>query len=336
MRNAPSPTPLQSSLDVAQAGDLLYFAAIAKHGSFTAASHALGISKSLLSRHIDALEKSLGVRLIERSTRRLALSESGRRLLPHCQAMLLELDAAHDAVAESHSHPRGKLRVGCPISVSLHIVGPLLPRFMQRYPDIQLEMVVSNRVADLYDEELDLALRVRSEPDEPGSVIVKTLAHMPIAIVAAPSLLQRHPVTKLDDLDSLPTLDVSSRLGQHRWMLTMPDGKRHAFEHHPRLISDDLDSLRLAALDGLGAAALPKILWAEDVAAGRLKIVLPRIRLPQTCYYAVMLSRSGMRPTVRAFLDFLDETRHETRGMAAPGVTHPAASTARVRRPKPP
>lgn len=291
--------------------DLFYFACVAEFGSFSGASRELGVSKSLLSRHVDALEKKLDVRLIERSTRKLSLTNSGQLLLPHCQAILEELDAARDTIAQVRSNPHGLIRVGCPVSVSLHLIRPRLSGFLARYPDVRLEMVVTNRAIDLYAEGIDLALRVRSDMDEPGGVIVKPLARVARILVASPSFLERFPIAGPDDLSSVATLDISSSTGRHNWMLQTPEGSRKSIEHLPRLISDDLDTLRDAAIQGLGIGLLPRFMCKSHLDEGRLAAVLPEWHAKSATYYAVVLSRKEMRPAIRAFLDFLDETQRE-------------------------
>lgn len=291
--------------------DLFYFACVAEFGSFSAASRELGVSKSLLSRHVDALEKKLDVRLIERSTRKLSLTNSGQLLLPHCQVILEELDAARDTMAQVRSNPHGLIRVGCPVSVSMHLIRPRLPDFLSRYPEVRVEMVVTNRAIDLYAEGVDLALRVRSDIDEPGGVIVKPLARVARILVASPSFLERFPISGPDDLPSVTTLDISSNTGRHSWLLQTIDGTSKSIEHLPRLISDDLDTLRDAAIEGLGVGLLPRFMCKSHLVEDRLAVVLPDWQPKLATYYAVVLSRKGMRPAIRAFLDFLDETQCE-------------------------
>lgn len=310
MRNIVA-SSMQLIREAGQLEDLFYFACVAEFGSFSAASRELGVSKSLLSRHVDALEKKLDVRLIERSTRKLALTNSGQLLLPHCQAILQELDAARDTIAQVRSSPHGLIRIGCPVSVSLHLLRPRLSIFLRRYPEVSVEMVVTNRAIDLYEEAVDLALRVRSEMEEPGGVIVKPLAQMTRRLVASASFLEQFPITVPDDLSSAATLDISSKAGRYHWPLQALQGVKKSIEHQPRLISDDLDMLHETALQGLGVALLPSFMCTRDLAEGRLVAVLPEWQPTSATYYAVVLSRKGMRPAIRAFLDFLYETQRE-------------------------
>lgn len=308
MRNIVA-SSMQLSREVGDLVSLFYFTCVAEFGSFSAASRELGVSKSLLSRHVDALEKKLDVRLLERSTRKLSLTSSGQLLLPHCQAILHELDAARDTMAQVRSSPHGLIRVGCPVSVSLHFLRPRLALFLQRFPDVRIEMIVTNRAIDLYEDGVDLALRVRADMDEPGGVIVKPLANMTRMLVASQAFLEKLPIKAPEDLSNVATLDISSKIGRYNWRLQAANGTEKTIEHLPRLVSDDLDMLHEAALRGMGVTLLPTFMCREDLKEGRLVEVLPDWQPKPGTYYAVVLSRKGMRPAIRAFLDFLDETQ---------------------------
>ncbi|MCK3838884.1 MULTISPECIES: LysR substrate-binding domain-containing protein [Pseudomonas] len=164
------------------------------------------------------------MRLLERSTRQLALTNTGQLLLPHCHTILQELDAIRDTIAQVRSSPHGLIRVGCPVGVSRHLLRLWLPLFLQRFPDIRIEMIVTNRAIDLYEEGVDVALRVRSDLDEPGGVIVKTLANVTRALVASPAFLKTSPIETLEALSKVPTLDISSKVGRYNWLLQTVDG----------------------------------------------------------------------------------------------------------------
>ncbi|AKA25251.1 LysR family transcriptional regulator [Pseudomonas chlororaphis] len=310
MRNIVA-SSMQLSREVGDLEDLFYFTCVAEFGSFSAASRELGVSKSLLSRHVDALEKKLDVRLMERSTRKLSLTNSGQLLLPHCQVILQELDAARDTMAQVRSSPHGLIRVGCPVSVSLHLLRPRLALFLQRFPDVRIEMVVTNRAIDLYEEGVDLALRVRADLDEPGGVIVKPLANITRMLVASQAFLEKFPIEVPEDLSTTATLDITPKIGRHDWLLQAADGTEKTIEHQPRLVSDDLDMLHETALRGVGVTLLPTFMCRDDLKEGRLVSVLPDWQPKAGTYYAVVLSRKGMRPAIRAFLDFLDETQRQ-------------------------
>lgn len=288
--------------------DLMYFSQVVEHGGFSAAERALGISKSRLSRRLAELEATLGVRLLHRSTRKLALTEAGEAVYQHCRAMLREATAAVDAVSHLHASPRGTIRVSCPATFSQSMVSRLLPDFMQRYPDIKVIFRVTNRVVDLFEDGLDVALRVRSAAPPSANLVVRPLWRTEQMLLAAPALLARHGTPALfSDLRRFRTLDTPSADGRHVFHLIPPDGVPREFEHEPCLVTADLVTLREAALAGIGIAALPEMVYRSAVQDGRLVPALPGWRLPQPQLYAVFLTRRGLSPAVRAFVDFLVE-----------------------------
>src|SRR5215207_3321257 len=155
--------------------DMLYFAEVVDKGGFAAAGRALGIPKSKLSRRVAELESRLGVRLLQRTTRKLSLTEAGELYHRHCVAMREDAEAAEEAVAVVQGEPRGTIRVSCPVTLAQSTIGPLLPQFLARHPQVRVDMQVTNRVIDLVQEGVDVALRVRPTLDDSGTLIVKRL-----------------------------------------------------------------------------------------------------------------------------------------------------------------
>ncbi|WJF91108.1 LysR family transcriptional regulator [Paraburkholderia bonniea] len=295
-------------IDSHNLNDLMYFSQVVEHGGFSAAERELGISKSRLSRRLTELEASLGVRLLQRSTRKLALTEAGQMFYQHCQAMLLEAQAAVNVVQQLRSSPRGTVRVSVPVTIAQTILSQILPQFMQRYPEVRVAMRVTNRVVDLYEDAIDVALRVRSVPPENANIIVRPLWRTRQMLVGAPNLLDQHPLPlQPDDLDHFDTLDTPTGDGRHVYNLIAPDGTYHVHEHEPRLVSADMMTLRAAVLAGIGIAALPEIMYSAALRSGQLSPVMPGWTLPVPQLYAVFLSRKGMAPAVRAFVDYLVE-----------------------------
>ncbi|MEJ0004030.1 MAG: LysR substrate-binding domain-containing protein [Pararobbsia sp.] len=288
--------------------DLMYFSQIVDHGGFSAAERVLGVSKSRLSRRLSDLEAKLGVRLLQRSTRRLALTEAGRVFYEHCSAMLNEARAALDTVSQLREAPRGTIRVSCPVTVSHMMLSPMLPRFLAQYPEIRVSVHVTNRVADLYEDGIDIALRVRSEPPRSENVIVRPLMTTTQLLVAAPSLLARmgRP-TSVDDLARFDTFDVPVEDGRHVFHLVGPNGEHREIVHTPRLVTADIGSIFNSVQAGLGIAVLPEMNFAAAMSEGSLVPVLPGWSSPRPNFYAVFLSRQGLAPAVRVFVDFLVE-----------------------------
>ncbi|WP_206951763.1 LysR family transcriptional regulator [Trinickia acidisoli] len=302
-------------LDSQNLNDLMYFAQVVEHGGFSAAERVLGVSKSRLSRRVAELEASLGVRLLQRSTRKLVLTEAGERFFRHCQLMLSEAQAAMNAVQELRSAPRGTVRVSVPVTISQTILSGILSEFLLRFPEVRISIRVTNRVIDLYEDSIDVALRVRSDPPENANIVVRPLWRTQQMLVGAPSLLsQNAPPVSPADLARFDTLDTPSADSRHAFHLIAPDGRRHIHEHEPRLVTADLSTLREAVLAGVGIAALPEMMYGAALRTGQLSPVMPGWTLPAPQLSAAFVSRQGMVPAVRAFVDFLveklDEAKH--------------------------
>ncbi|MCB1560832.1 MAG: LysR family transcriptional regulator [Xanthomonadales bacterium] len=287
--------------------DLYYYAMVVKHGGFAAAGRALGVPKSRLSRHVNRLEERLGVRLLQRSTRRFVVTDTGENLYRHCLAMLAEAESAFEVVEQAQSEPRGLLRVACPIALASTQLAPLIPKFLQRYPKVRLDLHVSNRRVDVLGERFDAALRVRSQPSGEDGLVMRRFAELCELLVASPEYLALHGNPEHpDDLRQHETLSFAPGETQH-WQLNGPDGQQFDVEHQPRLLSHNFPLLRQATLDGLGIALLPASVIQTDLAEGRLRHVMPDWRLPQGVLHVVFPSRRGLLPSVRAFIDFLVE-----------------------------
>ncbi|NUZ07861.1 LysR family transcriptional regulator [Piscinibacter koreensis] len=288
--------------------DMLFFAEVVSSGSFAAAGRHLGIPKSRLSRRIAELEARLGVRLLQRTTRKLSLTEAGEIYNRHCVAMREEAEAADEALARVRGEPRGTVRVTVPVTLAQTSLGPVLARFVAAHPHVRVEMQVTNRVVDLVQDGVDVALRVRTAIDDSGSLVVKNLGETRAVLVASPRLLERIGApTTVDDLRELPTLAMSAADGRASWRLVGPGGGGFELQHRPVCTVDDLFVLRFAALDAIGMTVLPDYLCANDLRDGRLVPVLPGWGPPPAHVLAVFPSRRGMVPAVRRFLDFLGE-----------------------------
>ncbi len=288
--------------------DMLYFAEVVEQGGFAAAGRHLGIPKSKLSRRVAELETRLGVRLLQRTTRKLSLTEVGEVYLRHCTAMRDAADAAAEAVEQAQTEPRGTIRVACPVTLAQSTVGPIMGAFLARYPLVRVDMRVSNRVVDLVEEGVDVALRVRATLDDSGSLVVKNLGLTQTFLVASPALLARQgqPASP-QDLVRLDSVSMSAVDGKATWNLLGPNGATYALTHQPRYVADDLLTLKFAVVCGSGMCVLPDYMCREEMQDGRLVLVLAGWAPPQGVFHAVYPSRRGMVPAVRRFLDFLAE-----------------------------
>ncbi|HSV79104.1 MAG TPA: LysR family transcriptional regulator [Ramlibacter sp.] len=305
--------------------DMFFFAEVVDHGGFASAGRALDVPKSKLSRRIAELEHRLGVRLLQRTTRKLSLTEAGEIYHRHCVAMREEAEAADEAVALVQTEPRGTVRISCPVTLAQSTIGPLLPRFLADHPQVRIDMTVTNRVIDLVQEGVDVALRVRATLDDSGSLVVKKLGPTLGALVASPRLLERlGQPTDPEELRELPTVAMSAAAdGRSSWRLIGPRGEEHELTHRPVYTADDLFTLKFAVLQGIGICGLPDYMCAEELRAGTLVTVLPGWAPPPAHVLAVFPSRRGMVPAVRRFLDFLGENMVGERIVPAPTNSHP-------------
>lgn len=289
--------------------DMLYFAEVAERGGFAAAGRVLGIPKSRLSRRVAELEAQLGVRLLQRTTRKLSLTDVGEAYLRHCQAVREAAQAAADTVAQVHTAPRGTVRLSCPVTLAQTVLAELMPQFLARYPQVRVEMQVSNRVVNLVEEGLDVALRVRATLDDSASMVVKRLDDATQILVASPALLARCGTPQsLQALAQLDSLAMSAVDGRSTLQLIGPQGQQHTVRHTPRYVADDLLTLKFAALAGTGMCWLPDYLCHEELRRGTLVHLLPGWAPPRGIVHAVFPSRRGLSPAVRGLLDFLGET----------------------------
>lgn len=309
--------------------DMLYFAEVVERGGFAAAGRALGLPKSRLSRRVAALEAQLGVRLLQRTTRKLSLTEIGETYLSHCKALRESAQAAADTVSQAQTAPRGTLRVSCPVTLAQTVLADLMPDFLARYPEVRVEMEVSNRVVDLVQDGVDVALRVRSTLDDSGSLVVKRLGDDVPVLVASPAQLARQGTpTTLADLKRLDSVAMSVTDGRSSIRLTGPDGRETTLQQTPRYVANDLLTLQRAVLAGIGVCWLPSYMCEDDLRQGRLVRLLPDWTFPRGIVHAVFPSRRGLAPAVRSFLDFLGE-RVPTHSNLRANQTPPTANAAR-------
>ena len=289
--------------------NLYFFAQVVDFGSYTAAADALGLQTSKLSRRVAALETELGVRLINRTTRRLSLTEAGKTFHRHCLALLDEAQAARDAMNQLLSSPQGLVRISCPTGLLQGGLANIFARFLVKYPRVRIALDATNRRVEVVDEGLDLAIRVRRPPWEDSDLTMRAFGPDEVILVASPKVIAAHgePQT-LDDVARMPTLSMASADERSTWRFLDANGKPIEQTHSPRLFTDDLFTLRHAALEGIGAALVPLLLVAEDIERSTLVRLLPSLKTEAGIIHAVFPSRRGMVPAVRALLDFLAET----------------------------
>jgi DNA-binding transcriptional LysR family regulator len=288
--------------------NLFFFARVVDFGSFTAAAEALGLQTSKLSRRVGALENELGVRLLNRTTRKLSLTEAGKTFHRHCVALIAEAEAAKDAINQTLSAPRGVVRVSCPTGLLQGGVANILAKYLGAHPQVSIALEATNRRVDVVDEGIDIAIRVRVPPLEDSDLAMRSFGGSQMILVGSPALVaaQGQPQT-LTDIERMPTLSMGTVGKEHTWHFLDTDSKPTTLTHTPRLSTDDLFTLRQAAIRGVGVACLPALVVADDLSGGSLVRLLPSLSSRSGVVHAVFPSRRGMVPAVRSLLDFLSE-----------------------------
>ena len=276
------------------------------HGGSAPAGRALGMPKSKLSRRIALLEERLGVRLIQRSTRHFSVTEMGQTYYTHCKAMLVEAEAAQEAIDVTRSEPRGVVRMACPIALLDTRAGTMLADFMVEYPHVQVHLDATNRRVDVIGEGLDVAIRVRPPPLQDSDLVMRVLADRGQCLVASPTLLARHGIPQAPaELASLPSLDLGVPQNEHVWHLYGPAGAEATVYHQPRYITRGMLALREAAVAGVGMVQLPTMVVTEHLAKGELVHLVPQWAPRREIIHAVFASRRGLLPSVRLLIDYL-------------------------------
>jgi len=239
--------------------DFYYFSKVIEHGGYAKAGRALGMPKSRLSRHVAALETRLGVRLVNRSSRRFAVTEVGQEVQRHAQAMLAEADAAVEAVEFARAEPRGLIKASSPVSLTQTVLAEILPDFLNRYPAVRVQLHSSNRRVDVINEGFDLALRVRTKPSGEDGLIMRSFGESRELLVASAGYLDRagRP-ERPEQLAQRDTLGFAPEAERQTWELYDRQCQAVRVEVTPRLVCHDFNMLRAVALGGLGIALLPE------------------------------------------------------------------------------
>ncbi|MFB1479681.1 LysR substrate-binding domain-containing protein [Corallococcus sp. RDP092CA] len=283
--------------------ELLVFARVVQAGSFTAAAKALRMPKSTVSRKVSELEERVGAQLLQRTTRTLHLTEVGRAYYAHCERIVAEAEAAELAVTRLQAGPHGLLRVTTPLSVSF--LAPLVARFMEQYPDVQVELLCTDRAVDLMEEGFDLAVRAGRLPD--SSLMARRLGDIERVVVAAPEYLQARGAPRSPaDLVRHDCLFFGTSLRGNVWTLHA-SGRPVDVKVSGRLVVNEPDMLHAVTLQGAGVALLPGLQCGEDLASGRLQRVLPDWSSAGAPVHAVYPPTRHHVPKVMAFVEVLRE-----------------------------
>ncbi|MCP2020210.1 MULTISPECIES: LysR family transcriptional regulator [unclassified Pseudomonas] len=287
---------------------LYYFTQVVEHHGFAAAGRALDMPKSKLSRRIAELEERLGVRLLHRTSRHCSLTEIGQAYYQRCLAMRVEAESAAELIERNRSEPQGMVRISCPTALLNTWVGPMLTRYMLKYPLVEVFIESTNRRVDLIHEGFDIALRVRFPPLENTDMVMKVLGNSTQSVVGSPAFLSRlsTPASPAD-LSGLPSLHWGAAQREYQWELFGADGSTAMIRHAPRMVTDDLLALRHAAVAGIGIVHLPSVVVRDEIAAGQLVELVPGWAPKSGVIHAIFPSRRGLLPSVRTLIDFLGE-----------------------------
>jgi DNA-binding transcriptional LysR family regulator len=289
--------------------ELRAFAAILEHGSFARAASQLGISPSALSQTIRGLEERLGIRLLNRTTRSVAPSEAGARLLARLLPALADLDAAVADVRSLRDTPSGMLRINATRLAAIHYLAPLIAPFQRAYPDIVLDVAVEDRLVDIVAERFDAGIRL-GEMVEKDMVAVKISGDLEMMVVAAPSYVERFGMPETPrDLRRHRCINFRwpTDGSLYRWEFERGEEKLEAAVEGPLIVNEPEIAIR-AALDGVGLAYLFDYQIRSFVAAGKLRRLLEEWLQPFPGFYLYYPSRRQMPPALRAFIDFLQSS----------------------------
>lgn len=284
------------------------FTAVVQSGSFVKAADRLDTSRAVLSRLVLELEAQLGTRLLNRTTRRLSLTDSGADYFERCRQILDDLAEANAAASAMTTQPAGRLKINAPLSFGNLHLAPLWGEFIKAYPKVELDVTLSDRVVDLVEEGFDLAIRITAASSLQSSTLVaRKLCVDRTILCASPAYLKRaQPIDQLQDLASHSVMAYSYWSTGDVWAFEGPQGPE-SVTTHPRLRANSGDTCRAAALADQGIILQPGFLVGPDLKEGRLVEILPHYRGPALAIHAVYPSRKHLPGKVRAMVDFLTE-----------------------------
>jgi len=287
------------------------FATVVARSSFTRAADALDTSPANVTRYVNELEAHLGTRLLNRSSRKLSLTESGEALYERSRSILDEVAETEALVSASALQPRGRLKINAPLSFGVLHLAPLWPQFLAKYPEVELDVALGDRVVDIVEEGYDLAIRI----SRGGSTahVARKLATSHNILCAAPAYLAKHGQPAVPgDLTRHRCIGYTYSTMADEWHFTDDAGQGHAVKVNSSFHTNNGDTARAAALAGHGIIWQPSFLIGADLVAGRLVRVMPGYHLPDIDIQAVYPSRRHLSAKVRAMVDFLVAAFHGT------------------------
>jgi DNA-binding transcriptional LysR family regulator len=288
--------------------DIYFFASVVQYGGFSAAARTIGIEKTRLSRRTAALEKRLGVRLLQRTTRALALTEAGQRFFERCVATVEGAQAAYDSVAELRREPAGLVRLCSPVLLTQRCLAHVLPGYMALHPKVSVFVDATDRTVNVIEERFDIAIRAKPVIQDVAGLVAKTLGNSQRVMVVTPAFLARYGrPEKPADLPKFDTVASTDDIidGGARWNLTKVDNRTQHIELKPRLVTSDLRVRLQAALYGIGIALLPEQVVAAPLKERLVERVLSEWSGAKNILHLVYPTPRGMLPSVRSLIDHL-------------------------------
>jgi DNA-binding transcriptional LysR family regulator len=282
--------------------DIVVFTKVAETKSFTGAADALGLPKSTVSRKLAQLEERLGVRLVQRTTRKLALTEIGEMYYERCSRIVQDVVSAEQLVTDLQATPRGRLRISATVDFSTRWLGDIVASFLAQHPDINVELEATDQVVDLIEDGFDVAVRFGPMPE--STLIARRLCTLQLVMAASPAYLVKNSIKSIEELDGLEHILFTPTTATQSWMLHNGD-QTHEFGRPARFASNNYGAVRDVALAGGGIAILSEFMIAADLAAGRLVRVLPEWHTKVTEVHAVYPARHNLPPRLTLFLDHL-------------------------------
>jgi DNA-binding transcriptional LysR family regulator len=288
--------------------DIYFFASVVQYGGFSAAARAIGVEKTRLSRRIAALEKRLGVRLLQRTTRALALTEAGQRFFERCVETVEGSQAAYDSMAELRREPAGLVRLSSPVLLTQRCLAHALPGYMTVHPKVSVFVEATDRTVNVIEERFDIAIRAKPVIEDVAGLVAKTLGNSQRVLVVSPAFLDHygHPENPAD-LPKFNTVASTDDIfdGGARWKLTNLDNRTQNIELKPRLVTSDLRMRLQAAIRCIGIALLPEQVVAAPLKEGLVDRVLPQWSGAKNILHLVYPTPRGMLPSVRSLIDYL-------------------------------
>jgi len=277
--------------------------AVVETSSFTAASDRLGISKALVSKYVGEVENTLGIRLFNRTTRRLALTDAGRRYYQHSVTLLEQYNSLVDNVTGEQTKPRGLLRVSAPVTFGEMQLAPLLPKFLALYPDLKIELVLTNSAIDMLEEGIDVRLRIGGVDD--SNMIARHLKTFPLVLSASPAYIEKNglPKTPQQVAEHRCIIDSNFRIGK-QWPIISPQGIADTIDVQSSIAANSPQAVREVAIADGGIAMSPSFIVADAIKDGRLLTILPGYTTLEFGLFAIYPHRKYVAKKVRCFIDF--------------------------------